>query len=369
MKLLIFAGSFYPFFGGYENFIYNLSIKLIEKGWVVDILTMNTEKTELLENIDGINVYRIPCWNALNRTFPIPKPSLKTLSIFCLIYKNDYDIVNTHTRFFITSFLGAIFAKMKKVPLVHIEHGSTHSILTNKFVSFINIIYDHFIGFIIIKLAHASVGISKPSCDFLRHLGANNPILILDGIDIEVFRRINTNIKNELGLINNFIIVFVGRLVYAKGAQDIISIFPRIKAKQSNAKILIIGDGPYKAKLKDMICSEHKDDIIFLGTKTQNEIVGFLNVADIFVNLSYSEGFGITVLEAGAVGVPIIATRVGGVPELINNYETGISIKPGDYEKLYRTIVELFDDEDLRKKLSDGIMTEVKNNYSWDTVK
>jgi len=162
--------------------------------------------------------------------------------------------------------------------------------------------------------------------------------------------------------------VFVGRLVYAKGAQDIISIFPRIKAKQSNAKILIIGDGPYKAKLKDMICSEHKDDIIFLGTKTQNEIVGFLNVADIFVNLSYSEGFGITVLEAGAVGVPIIATRVGGVPELINNYETGISIKPGDYEKLYRTIVELFDDEDLRKKLSDGIMTEVKNNYSWDTV-
>ena len=75
MKILIFAGSFYPFLGGYENFIYNLSLKLMEIGHSVDILTMNTEKVDDFEKKDGIQVYRIPCWNLLDRTYPVHKPS------------------------------------------------------------------------------------------------------------------------------------------------------------------------------------------------------------------------------------------------------------------------------------------------------
>lgn len=366
MNILVFAGSFYPFSGGYENFIYNLSIKLIKKGHMISILTMNTEHSAPFEKLDGIKVHRIPCWNALNRTFPIPKPSIKSLRIFHMLYKNDYDLINTHTRFFITSFFGAIFAKIKHIPHVHIEHGSTHSVLSNKFVSLVNVVYDHSISWLIIKLANENVGISSSSCDFLKHIGDNKPNLILDGIDIDVFKKVETDLKDRMGLKNNFIIVFVGRLVYAKGAQDLIKIFPRIKNKRQNIKALLVGDGPYRNKLKEMIPDEFKYDILFLGTKTQPEISEILNIADIFVNLSYSEGFGITVLEAGAVGVPLVATKVGGVPELIKDYETGISIKPGDYDHLYKAIVELMDNQYLRNKLGEGIMNEVKSNYSWD---
>lgn len=368
MNILVFAGSFYPFSGGYENFIYNLSIKLIEKGHIISILTMNTEHSAPFEKLDGIKVHRIPCWNALNRTFPIPKPSIKSLRIFHMLYKNDCDLINTHTRFFITSFIGTIFAKIKHIPHIHIEHGSTHSVLTNKFVSLVNVVYDHSIGWLIVKLANKNVGISSSSCDFLKHIGDNRPNLILDGIDIDVFKKVDTDLKDRMGLKNNFIIVFIGRLVYAKGAQDLIKIFPRIKNKRQNIKALLVGDGPYRNELEGMIPDEFKDDILFLGTKTQQEISEILNMADIFVNLSYSEGFGITVLEAGAVGVPVVATKVGGVPELIKDYETGISIKPGDYDHLYKAIVELMDDSSLREKMGNNIAIEIKTNYGWDTT-
>ena len=368
VKILIFAGSFYPFFGGYEHFIYNLSSSLIKKGFSVDILTTNTEKCETIETLDGIKIYRLDCWNAFRRTFPIPKPNLKLFKILYFLLRKDYDIANTHTRFFISSFIGAIFAIVKKIPLVHVEHGSTHSVLKSKFVSKINILYDHLVGWLIVNIAYKNVGISNASCNFLRHIGAKESILISDGVDLDFFKKVDTGVREKLDLKNYTIITFIGRLVYAKGAQDLIAIFPKIKQKNPDTKVIIVGDGPYKNELQKRIDREYKNDILFLGTKNPQEIVEILSITDIFVNLSYSEGFGITVLEAGAVGVPIIATKVGGVPELIKDYETGIIINPGDREHLYNAIGAIIDNSDLRKKLSNNIRSHVKNNYSWDVV-
>lgn len=368
MNILIFAGSFYPFLGGYENFIYNLSLKLIKRDNNVDIVTMNTEKVNDFEIINGIKVYRIPCWNLLNRTFPVPKPNLKFFKIFYLIYKNNYDVVNTHTRFFITTLLGSIFAKIKRIPHVHVEHGSNHSVVKNKLIGYVGMIYDHSIGWIIVKMACKNIGISRLSCDFLKHLGAKNPTLILDGVDTALFDKKASNVRNQLNVGNSFILLFVGRLIYAKGAQDLISILPEIKEKKKDLKILIVGDGPYRVELETMVPIEYKNDILFLGTKTQQEIVEILSIANIFVNLSYSEGFGITILEAGAVGLPIIATEVGGVPELIINYENGFTISPGDRKKLLCYITKLIDNSQLCEQLANNIKLDVKNRYSWDVV-
>jgi glycosyltransferase involved in cell wall biosynthesis len=367
-KILIFAGYFYPRVGGYERIIYDLSKRLVKRGYEIHIVTCNTENVLEYEELDKIRIYRLSSWNLLDNIYPIPKLNFKLFILFYSLLRKNYDIINTHTRFFIISFMGAIFAIVKRIPLVHVEHGSTHSVLKSKFVSIVNIFYDHLVGWLIANTAHKIVGISKSSCNFLKHIGAKEPILIPDGIDLAVFRKVDTDMRKKLDLENYTIITFIGRLIYAKGAQDLIAIFPKIKEKNPNTKVIIIGDGPYKKELQKMIDRECKTDILFLGTKTPQEIVELLSITDIFVNLSYSEGFGITALEAGAVGVPIIATKVGGVPELIKDYETGIIINPGDREHLYNAIVELIDNPDLRKKLSNNIRSHVKNNYSWDVV-
>ena len=138
-KILIFAGYFYPHVGGYKQVIYELSKRLVKKGYGIDIVTCNTENVLAYEELSGIHIYRLPSWNILGGTYPIPKPNLELLKIFYSLLRKDYDVVNTHTRFFITSFMGAIFAVVKRIPLVHVEHGSTHSALKSKFVSIANI--------------------------------------------------------------------------------------------------------------------------------------------------------------------------------------------------------------------------------------
>src|SRR3989344_5737415 len=127
MKIIMFAGYFYPHKGGSEDYIYNLSSGLINKNHDVDILTNNTEKVSSYETKDKIKIYRLDCWSSLNNKYPIPKPTIRNLKMFSKLLKKKYDIVNPHTRFWVTSFLGLLFAFIKNIPLVHFEHGTVHT--------------------------------------------------------------------------------------------------------------------------------------------------------------------------------------------------------------------------------------------------
>lgn len=188
-KVLIFAGYFLPHIGGYEQAIYELSKGLAKKGYEIDIITCNTENVSTYEELEGFHIYRLPSWNILGGTYPIPKPTLTTVKILWKLLRKKHDLINTQTRFMTTSFLGLIFAKPKRIPLVHTEHGTKHSVVPNKFVDLISKTYDHMIGSLIVKYAQKNIGNSNATCDFLRHLGAKETIVIHNGIDTNIFRK------------------------------------------------------------------------------------------------------------------------------------------------------------------------------------
>jgi len=267
--------------------------------------------------------------------------------------------------------LGLIFAKLKKAPLVHTEHGTKHSVVPNKVVDLISRAYDHTIGTLILKSASRNIGISEAVCQFLKHLGAANIQLVHNGIDTTVFRRQeDTNYRQKLCLGDDAIVItFVGRLIYAKAVQDLIAVFPRIKEAAPNARLLIVGDGPYRATLENLAhqaaCGR---DILFLGQKNQAELVYILSATDIFVNPSYSEGLPTSVMEAASVGVAVIATDVGGTGEIVRNYETGMVVKAGDIGQLEQKLRELVTNAELRKRLGANARMFVEQEFGWDKI-
>lgn len=369
-RILIFAAYFYPHIGGYENNLRELSQRLVQRDYEIDILTCNTEKGPTYEELDGVCIYRLPCWNALNSTYPIPKPSLTGFRILRELQRKKYDVINTQTRFFITSLLGLIFAKLKKTPLVHTERGAMHSVVSNKVVGLISRAYDHTIGTLIVKSARVNIGVSEAACDFLKYLGATNTQLIYNGIDTDIFRKRDTNYRQRLGISNDtLLITFVGRLIYAKGVQDLISALPKIKEMIPEAKVSIVGDGPYRANLEDLAyqngCS---NDILFLGQKNQDEVIDILSATDIFVNPSYSEGLPTSVMEPASIGLPIVATDVGGTREIIEHYKTGLLIPFGSVEMLQERISELIKDRNLRTLLGENARRFIKESYGWDSI-
>lgn len=370
-RILIFAAYFYPHIGGYEKMVYELARRLVQNGYEIDVLTCNTEKTLAFEKLDGIHIYRLPSWNALNSVYPIPKPCPTSFRILLRLRGKNYNIINTQTRFFITSFLGLIFAKLKRAPLVHTEHGARHSIVSNKVIDLISRAYDHTIGTLIVKSARRNIGVSEAACEFLKHLGAANSQIIYNGIDTTIFKKKeDTNFRQKLGISNDGVVItFVGRLIYAKGVQNLISAFSRIKDTTPNVKLLIVGDGPYRTHLENLAQqTDCAGSIFFLGQRNQDEVVDVLGGTDIFVNPSYSEGLGISVMEAASIGLPIIATDVGGTKEIITTDKTGILVKAGDVGQLAEKLSRLCANTELRGKLGKNARILTERKFNWDEI-
>ena len=254
---------------------------------------------------------------------------------------------------------------------MHTEHGARHSIVPNKVIDLISRAYDHSMGALIVKSASRNIGVSEAACEFLEHLGATNIQLVHDGIDTAIFKKKeDTNYRQKLDIGNDAVVItFVGRLIYAKGVQDLISAFSKIKDTAPEIKVLIVGDGPYRANLENLAYqTDCASSILFLGQKNQDEVIDVLSATDIFVNPSYSEGLGISVMEAASIGLPIIATDVGGTREIITTDKTGILVKARDVGQLAEALCRLCANAELREKLGKNARILAERKFNWDKI-
>ena len=189
-RLLIFTGFFYPHLGGYDLIINELASRLHSYAYDIDLVTCNTENASTYEIYNGIYIYRLPSWNILNKSYTIPKPTFQSIKIFYKILKSDYDLVQTNTRFFPISLIGLVVSKIIDKPLLHIEYGSQHSVLSNRILTLLSEIYDHFIGAIILENAKGIICNCQASERFLRHLCAKCKISCIPiyGINQSIFQ-------------------------------------------------------------------------------------------------------------------------------------------------------------------------------------
>ncbi|NLL11558.1 MAG: glycosyltransferase family 4 protein [Methanomicrobiales archaeon] len=362
-KILLISGWYTPEIGGYVKIVHELAIKLSEFGYRIDILTSNYSNKIETEKINNITIYRIPSWRIINNNYPIPKIGFKNCFFIIKLIKSRYHCVITNTRFVPICFYGLFFTFLSGIPFIHIEHGSCHPISDNWLVSIIGRIFDHTLGSILIQCAKKNIGVSYSAANFLSHLGSKNPIVIHNSLDFTIFKNIEHDNRNFAD--NKLIISYVGRLIYGKGVQDLIKIFPQLNG---NVKMLIVGDGPYKKNLEELAKNVEIMNINFLGEIIPEEIPNIFSISDIIVNPSYSEGLPTSVIEACAAGCAVVATNVGGTNEIIQNEINGFLYLPKDHEKLIEILNVLILDVELRKRIGNNAKNYVINNFSWDTA-
>ena len=363
-RILILAGCYLPVVGGYIKIVHELARKFVKLGYTVDILTCNcTNGTAQHEIIDNVNIHRLSSWNLVHGNYPVPTSSLGNISSVLSLTKNDYQCIITNTRFYPICFIGWILSKLCRVPLIHLEHGSCHTVSESFIVSNIGRIYDHTLGSLLVKSAKANFGVSNPAVGFLSHLGAKNAKVMHNGIDLSAFEC--TKPTSYTKTPGKTVITYIGRLVYGKGVHDLISIFPKLKG---DVQLLIVGDGSYKDELETLACRVNSSNIVFFGEQPPESIPGILKDTDIFVNPSYSEGLPTSVLEACAAGCAVVATDVGGTSEIICDGSTGLLVKPGDQQGLVEKINFLLENKSLQDTLGKSAKTYVMDNYSWDQI-
>jgi len=151
---------------------------------------------------------------------------------------------------------------------------------------------------------------------------------------------------------DTFLIVSAGRLVPWKGFKTLIGIMPKILKEIPSAKLFIIGSGPDREALETVIANYGlRNNVFLLGQLPREDLLLLLRAGDVFVLNTGYEGFSHQLLEAMAVGIPVITTNIGGNPEMIENGETGLLFEYDNKEEMKRAILELRENLDLKNKI------------------
>jgi glycosyltransferase involved in cell wall biosynthesis len=260
------------------------------------------------------------------------------------------DLIHTHTRF--SDLIGLYGGKRAgvKTRIITIHAAGFYFLDSMP-------LHEGLIEYFVVRYASHFVVISKGVGEYIQKFGNVNPnfiTLIYNGIDPErVCPEIINNrdaVRRNLGISEDeFVIVSMGRLIHEKGFDILLDEFKTYRNKTGNGKLIIIGYGKESGKLKEkaseLNVAEH---VIFTG-KIDNPSE-LMRASDCFVLASRKEGFGITILEAMANGIPVIASDTGGIPEIINDGENGILVDVKKKSSISKAIESIQSDKEMVEK-------------------
>ena len=193
--------------------------------------------------------------------------------------------------------------------------------------------------------------------------------VIQSGVDLERFKAGNGQLwRNRFRLPSDSLVVgYVGKLSQGKGVDVLIRTIPGIVARRPASHFLIVGDGPCREEF-ECLAAELKVGAHVTFPGFVEDVPGVLAALDIFVMPSFKEAAGGAVREAMAAGKPVIASRVGGLPEGVVDGETGFLVPPGDHESLSRSILALVDDSTLRERFGTMGRERARLKFSVETM-
>jgi glycosyltransferase involved in cell wall biosynthesis len=335
MKIAM-VGQFPPHVGGVGVHIHTLSKKLVEQGHEVYVITYPHKE---IKDIDGIHVIGTKGLNIPGvRGLMFKKNAKRALEN--LLSKEDIDIIHGHYLFpagaaavevgkkygiktYVTAHGSDMFELYKSQPLMR---PSLKNVLKGADVVFaVSNALKHEI------IATGVVGI------------ADKTRISWNSVDINKFStKENNSFKDEYKLNDKPIVLFVGNLIKRKNVD---SLLEAKKIANSDYYLVVVGDGPLFKKLTKKVEDENIRDVIFTGSR--DDVENIIPSCDVLILPSFSESFGLVLIEALACGKPVIGSDVGGISEIINE-SVGLLVNPNKISSIANAVDTIVNDENLR---------------------
>jgi len=368
-RICLVTHYFPPHKGGIEQVSYEQSKRLTESGYQIDVLTSKFEGRNT-NPIKGIKIHHYPSLNVAKR-FGVPYPiiSFKAYKTFTQLIKKC-DLVHAHGHVYMSSYIAGKVAKKYKKPFIVTQHNTF--IDYQSFLNIIEQLNDFIIGKSVLKHANKVITVSKETMKYVLKLGADKTktSVIYNGVDIDYFRPVNKGESREkLGLPKNRkIILSVRRLVYKNGLDTLIESVPLLTRDHPDLLFLVAGKGPSRKLIEDRIKELGIDaNIKLTGFVPDRLLPVYYDAADYFILPSASgEGLPLVLLEAMACGLPVIATTVGGTPEIIKHMKNGVLVPPRNPEAMAETMAKLLSEERLGATIGEEARRIVEDRFTWE---
>lgn len=367
MKIAHVCSFYTPAICGVKQVVEELAKRQVAAGHEVHVYTSDWDKTKRLkikeEIIEGIHVHR--CRHiARVANFGVIWPS-----VFFKLLKEDFDIVHTHVFGHPHVVLAGLAARIKKIPYIH----TTHCPWSDAFRSTVGrlgvlVSYNIFSRFAL----HASnkiIAITPWEVGFIKNYGGEeSKIKVLPNGMAGIFSsKIKDNDFRKKYQIKKNLILFFGRLNATKGPDKFVEIAQKILKERNDFTFVLRGpDEGMREKVKAMIGNE-KCILLLEATRDRSEIAKMYQAADIYVLPSYREGLPLTLFEAMASGLPVVASPVNGIPYEMHEPENGFLVAYGDIEGFKKRILELIQNQKLRENISKNNRKKA-SRYNWEII-
>ena len=368
-RICLVTHFFPPHIGGIEKVSYEQSKRLAEAGYKVNVLTSRV-KGQKKHSSKGIRVFEYPSIKLAER-FGVPYPILTVAAYkkFAEVIKKS-DLVHAHGHVYISSYLAAKLAKKHNKPFILTQHNTF--IDYKSFLNTLEQLNDLFIGKPVLKSADRIITVSRETMKYVLRLGADRlkTSVMYNGVDTDCFYSIKKGeSRKKLGLPNNRKIIFsVRRLVYKNGLDTLIESAALVIKRNPNILFVVAGKGPSRKLIEEHIKKLGiENNIILTGFVPDELLPVYYNAADYFVLPSASgEGLPLVLFEAMSCELPVIATMVGGTPEIINHMQNGVLVPPRNPEELAEAMLKLLAKEELGKKIGAEAKRNIQNRFSWE---
>ncbi len=356
MKIAILVQMFLPqHLGGVEIATYNIASQLAKNGHEVHVITV-WDSGLAAENIErGFFIHRLKL------------PRIKSIGVLIFWLKILFTLKkinpdSIHVQGLTIAMPAYLAGKFLKKTYVVCGHG---------FDLYFSWKFKRVISKLVLRDAHKVVALTKNMKNDMQKIHHREILVIPNGIDTEKFDLLpdKESIRKEIGLSNgDRVIIFAGNLRPVKGVEFLLSAMDTVIQKEANAKLILVGGGSQIDYLKKTVAQLHLEKyVIFTGELLNEEVLLYLAASDIFVLPSLSEGFSIVTLEAMVCGLPVIATEVGVLPEIIENGVNGFLVKSKDSKAISENLLKLLGDDTLRVRISGNNKKKAKD-YSWTGI-
>jgi len=280
---------------------------------------------------------------------------------FSVVKSKRFDLI--HTNGYFADIIGIPVAKVMKIPHVATCHGYIENDLKLKLYNKLDMFFLRFAGRIV-AVSHVI-----KSLLIANGVSADKIVVIENSVELPTKSHEKTTkkrwvMRERFAIQDNEVVLgYIGRLSEEKGLLYLLDAVARLIEKGMPFKIILVGEGPQRAELETRVADHGlQNNVIFTGF--QQDVSEFLPVFDIFTLPSLTEGTPMALLEAMGAGLPVMASSVGQIPDIIDDGINGVLIQPADQSSIERTLTGLLEKRDLWKSLAERGRDTIDRNYN-----
>ena len=360
--------------GGIARVVHDLSHRLIKDGHEVTVVTYKEGNVQDYEDDKGVKVYRVNNYmiNPNNFIDWIMQLNFNLISKATELINKEgpFDVIHAHD--WLVAYAAKTLKDSFKIPVVstiHATESGRNSGIHDEVQRYINdtewmLTYES-------TEVIVNSNFMKSELQRLFGLPFEKINVIPNGVNLNLYNGVERdyNFRRQYAADNEKIILYVGRLVYEKGIQNLIAAMPKVLNNYHDSKLIIAGKGGMIDELRDEVRRLNiENKVYFTGYLNLTQVTKMYKCADVAVFPSTYEPFGVVALEGMLSGTPVVVSDVGGLNEIVEHKVNGMKSYAGNPNSIADSILELLFNPELCANVAKAAKAKVKSQYNWNKI-